>query len=288
MLSCLYFQALAPDDLCGCGLFCYPSSWVKPPLSPPPPLKHTRIQNHGDDTPFQQLCARPYEMGQWKSLHLQNHHQCISLFLPLFGSLSLPLSPRLSEGSSGQTLPALTCVSVLPGWAAGLRGGALQHGPHAGQQHPRPEEDDVVHGTRAPVQFWEPPEPLPSEPQPPRTPGPPWSGPPQPPGTPLKRQLSPPGETLRFLVTSLNQWLRFHRFIIRHKVAAECGRVAAKFTASVSNHRQTNKPQINTSVSSQGWDFYCTINVFVYHHRNKIKKGLHNIKSIKASYKKTQ
>lgn len=41
MLSCLYFQALALDDLGGCGLFCYPSSWVKPPLFPP---KHTRIQ----------------------------------------------------------------------------------------------------------------------------------------------------------------------------------------------------------------------------------------------------
>lgn len=124
MLSCLYFQALAPDDLGGCGLFCYPSSWVKPPLFP---QTHTH-SNHGDDTPFQQLCSRPYEMGQWKSLHLQNRHhgfsvhsqswcQCISLLLPLLPHL--PRTPRLCEESLWPPLSALTCCFC---YQAGLLG----------------------------------------------------------------------------------------------------------------------------------------------------------------------
>lgn len=61
--------------------------WVWSHLLPPnpewsplcfPPNTHS---NHCDDTPFQQLCSRPYEMGQWKSLHLQNHHHDASAFL---------------------------------------------------------------------------------------------------------------------------------------------------------------------------------------------------------------
>lgn len=83
---------------------------------------------------------------------------------------------------------------VLPGWVAGLRGGAVQHGPDASQQHPRPEEDDVTLGSRAQGQSWEPPNPLAAQPQPPWTPGPPWTTPPQPHGPSFNRELSTPGK----------------------------------------------------------------------------------------------
>lgn len=126
MLSCLYFQALAPDDLGGCGLFCYPSSWVKPPLFP---QTHTH-SNHGDDTPFQQLCSRPYEMGQWKSLHLQNHHHafsvhsllwclCISLLTPI---TQLPLLPGLLVSVRSSCAPPLSALTCCLCCQAGLLG----------------------------------------------------------------------------------------------------------------------------------------------------------------------
>ena len=83
---------------------------------------------------------------------------------------------------------------VLPGWVAGLRGGAVQHGPDASQQHPRPEEDDVIPGSRAQGQSREPPDPLAAQSQPPWTPGSPRTSPPQPHGPSFSRQLSTPGK----------------------------------------------------------------------------------------------
>lgn len=64
-----------------------------PEWSPHPrfPQTHTH-SNHGDDTPFQQLCSRPYEMGQWKSPHLQNHSHDASAYL-CYSHYSAPLSP---------------------------------------------------------------------------------------------------------------------------------------------------------------------------------------------------
>lgn len=88
-------------------------------------------------------------------------------------------------------------VFVLPGRVAGLRGGAVQHGPDASQQHPRPEEDDVTVGSRAQVQSRQPPNPLAAQPQPPRTPGAPRSTPPQQHGPPFSRELSTPGMTAK-------------------------------------------------------------------------------------------
>lgn len=84
----LHFQALAPDDLGGFGLFCY--SLILTEAPPVPPQTHTH-SNNGDDTPFQQLCSRPYEMGQWKSPHLQNHSHDASAFL-CSSHYSAPLS----------------------------------------------------------------------------------------------------------------------------------------------------------------------------------------------------
>lgn len=76
------------------------------------------------------------------------------------------------------------------GRVAGLRGGAVQHGPDASQQHPRPEEDDVTLGSGAQAQSREPPTPLAANPQPTRTPGPPPTTSPKPHGPPLSRELS--------------------------------------------------------------------------------------------------
>lgn len=96
----LHFQALAPDDLGGFGLFCYSLILTEAP----PVLTQTHTHsNNGDDTPFQQLCSRPYEMGQWKSPHLQNHSHNASAFLcssHYSAPLSLPpLTPCLCEES---------------------------------------------------------------------------------------------------------------------------------------------------------------------------------------------
>lgn len=141
-------------------------------------------------------------MGQWKSPHLQYHHhgfrvcvfpvllsQLISLLLRRPDSLSLRGVPRPPP------LPALTCLFVLSGWVAGLRGGAVQHGTDASQQHSRPEEDDVTSGPGAEGQSREPPDPLAAQPQPQsRTPGSPRPTPPQPHGPPVSRELPTPGE----------------------------------------------------------------------------------------------
>lgn len=170
---------------------------MKPPLFP---QTHTH-SNHGDDTPFQQLCARPYEMGQWKSPHLQYHHHGFSVCAPRSSRASscpplLDCPESLSlRGVASPPLSGLTCLFMLSGWVAGLRGGAVQHGTDAGQQHSRPEEDDVTFGPRTEGQSREPPGPLAAQPQPQsRTPGSPWTGPPQPHGPPVSRELPTLGE----------------------------------------------------------------------------------------------
>ena len=88
MLSCLYFQALAPDDLGGCGLFCHPSSWVKPPLFPP---KHTRIQTKAM-THHSNNSVRDHMKWVSGSLHLQNHHHGFSVSWRQFICLLVPFS----------------------------------------------------------------------------------------------------------------------------------------------------------------------------------------------------
>ncbi len=133
-------------------------------------------------------------MGQWISSSPESPSwcQCISVLIPLLSSLPFPWLPV-------SVSPLSPCICsdmlfVLPGWVAGLRGGAVQHGPHASQQHPRPEEDDVPNGNRAQGQSWKPTNPLTAQPQPPRTPGSPWTGPPQPHGPSFSRQLSTLGK----------------------------------------------------------------------------------------------
>lgn len=195
ILSYLYFQALAPDDLGGCGLFCYPSSWVKPPLLPP--NTHAFKPRRWHTIPTTQ-----YETIWNGSVDL--FISKITIMMPVHFSVTpitqppLPLlTPCLFEESSGPPLSALTCCLLLPGWVAGLRGGAVQHGPHASQQHTKPEKNDVIHGSRAQSQSWEPPNPLAAQPQPPRTPGSSRTGPPQPHGPSFSRQLSTPGKTVK-------------------------------------------------------------------------------------------
>lgn len=108
-------------------------------------------------------------------------------------------TPSLSRGSlclRSAVAPSFCSdmLFVLPGWVAGLRGSAVQHGPDASQQHPRPEEDDVFPRSRAQGQSREPPDPLAARPQPPWTPGSPWTRPPQPHGPPFSWELSTPGK----------------------------------------------------------------------------------------------
>lgn len=50
MLSCLYFQALAPDDLGVCGLFCHASYWVKHPLFPHTLIKTSAMTHHSNNS----------------------------------------------------------------------------------------------------------------------------------------------------------------------------------------------------------------------------------------------
>lgn len=118
MLSCLYFQALVPDDLGVCGLFCLPLILSEAPSVPPQTHTHS---NHGDDTPFQQLCSRPYEMGQWKSLHVQIHHHNASACLCYSYYSPHPPSPDALSlwGVLWPPLSALTCCLC---YQAGLLG----------------------------------------------------------------------------------------------------------------------------------------------------------------------
>lgn len=118
MLSCLYFQALAPDDLGGCGLICYPLILSEAPSVSPQTHTHS---NHGDDTPFQQLCSRPYEMGQWKSLHLQHHHHDASAFL-CYSHYSAPSPPPDSLSLWGVLWPPLSALTCCLYCQAGLLG----------------------------------------------------------------------------------------------------------------------------------------------------------------------
>lgn len=85
------------------------------------------------------------------------------------------------------------------GWVAGLRGGAVQHGTDASQQHSRPEEDDVTPWPGTEGQSGEPPNPLTAQPQPQSwAPGSPWTTPPQSYGSSFSRDLSIPAEPKRW------------------------------------------------------------------------------------------
>ncbi len=192
-----------------------------PEWSPPSvPLKHTRIQTTAM-THHSNNSVRDHMKWVSGSLFISRINimvlvcipsswcQCISLLLPSLGSLSFPgllVSVRspceeslwgVPVRSPRRPRPPSFCsdmLFVLPGWVAGLRGGAVQHGPDASQQHPGPEEDDVIPGSRAQGQSREPPNPLAAQPQSPWTPGSARTSPPQPHGASLSRQLSPPGK----------------------------------------------------------------------------------------------
>lgn len=203
---CLYFQALTPDDFGGgCGLSCHPLILSEAPYPTPLSQTHTH-SNHGDDPPFQQFSSRPYEMGQWKSLHLKKKKKRITITIALF-CLSLILTLHLASpvfyfGSPWGVLqphpPCFVCSDalpfVLPGWVAGLRGGVVQHGPDASQQYPGPEEDDVILGSQPEVQSWGPADAFTAQPQPPWAPSPPWTRPSQSYGTHFRWELSTTGE----------------------------------------------------------------------------------------------
>lgn len=102
--------------------------WVWSQLLPPNPewsplcfpQTHTH-SNHGDDTPFQQLCSRPYEMGQWKSLHLQNHHLDTSALL-CFSHYSAPSPSPNSLFLWGVLWPPLSALMCCLHCQAGLLG----------------------------------------------------------------------------------------------------------------------------------------------------------------------
>lgn len=108
-------------------------------------------------------------------------------FLPA-SSIAQSLADSLS------LTPCADLWFVLLGWVAGLRGSAVQHGTDAGQQHARPEEDDVISGPGAEGRSWEPSVPLPAWPWPWAS-GPPWPpAPPQPHGPSLRGKLSTTGK----------------------------------------------------------------------------------------------
>lgn len=173
-----------------------------PERSPPCPLKHTRIQTSAM-THHSNNSVRDHMKWVSGSLFISRITIMVALICHPHCSTSPPSPPSflvsLSLVGVLSPPPALTICSnvvfVLSGWVAGLRGGAVQYGPDAGQQHPRPEEGDVIIGSGSQVQSWEPPGPLTARPQPPRPPGSPRTRPPQSHGKPVGRELPTSGES---------------------------------------------------------------------------------------------
>lgn len=89
MLSCLYFQALAPDDLGGCGLICYPLILSEAPsVSPNTHAFKPRRWHTIPTTLFETIWNGSVEVSS--SPESPSWCQSISLFLPLLSSLSFP------------------------------------------------------------------------------------------------------------------------------------------------------------------------------------------------------
>lgn len=165
-----------------------------PERSPPCPLKHTRIQTSAM-THHSNNSVRDHMKWVSGSLFISRITIMVALICHSHCSASPPSPPPLFLVGVLSPPPLSICSNalfVLPGWVAGLRGGAVQYGLDAGQQHPRPEEGDVILGSGPQVQSWEPP--LAARPQPPRPPGSPRTRPPQPHGKPVGRELPTSGE----------------------------------------------------------------------------------------------
>lgn len=107
MLLCLYFQALVPDDLGGCGFFFHPSSWVKPPLFPPNTHAFKPWRWHTIPTTlFETIWNGSVE------LHLQSHRHGFSVSRCLFILLLSPLLHFTPWLSWQVPFSALTCFCV--------------------------------------------------------------------------------------------------------------------------------------------------------------------------------
>lgn len=117
----LHFQALAPDDLGGFGLFCYSLILTEaPPRSPPNTHAFKQRRWHTIPTTlFETIWNGSVEVSS--SPESQPWCQCISLFLPLFSPALPPLTPCLCEESHKAPLILpwhAVCFARLGCWAA--------------------------------------------------------------------------------------------------------------------------------------------------------------------------
>lgn len=118
MLSCLYFQALAPDDLCGCGLICYPLILSEAPsVFPQTRIQTTAMTHHSNNS------VRDHMKWVSGSLFISR----ITIMMPVHFSVTMtPLStlsfltPCLREECSNHLFLLWhdVCIARLGCWAA--------------------------------------------------------------------------------------------------------------------------------------------------------------------------
>lgn len=166
-----------------------------PSHTPSPPITHkiksTAMTHHSNNSIRDHM--------KWVSASLfmcriQTVSSCVLRQRPVIFVFYFSHSSPLSQSLQGVPQPALMLLFVSLGWLAGLRGGAVQHGPDASQQHSRSKENDVIHGSRAPGNFWGSPKPLAPQPQP------------QPPRTPKSPRASQRGPHVDRELSTTGEW----------------------------------------------------------------------------------
>lgn len=116
ILSCLYFQALAPDDLGGFGLICYPLILSEAPTPVFP--KHTRIQTTAM-THHSNNSVRDHMKWVSGSLLISK----ITAMMPVHFSVTPTIQPRsLSSDSLSWVPPLYTSLTCCLFCQAGLLG----------------------------------------------------------------------------------------------------------------------------------------------------------------------